>query len=163
MTLLTGLTALIMVVGLVGIVLPVLPGLLLVALATLFWAAQHPDSRSWIVVGVAAALYVAGVVTQYLVPGRRLRRSGVGTATLVLAVLLGIVGFFVIPVLGGPIGFVLGILLVELARQRRLDGAWAATRTALVAVLHSMGIELIAGMSIVCAWVVGLLLLGQGS
>jgi len=159
---LTIVTGLLMVVGLVGIVVPVVPGLLLTVGATLLWAYAHPAPGAWVVFWVAVVLYAAGVVTQYLLPGRKMRREGVGTSTMLLAVILGIVGFFVIPVVGAIVGFVLGIFLVELTRRQDRAAAWASTRAALVAVLHSMGIELLAGLAILVTWIVGLIVLGTG-
>lgn len=153
---------LLMLVGLVGIVVPVVPGLAITVLATGIWAFDHPDPKAWIVFGVALAIYLAGVALQYLLPGRRMRERGVTTRTMLLAVLLGIVGFFVIPVVGAILGFVLGIFLVELSRARDSRAAWASTKVALGAVLHSMGIELLAGLAILLTWVVGILVLGPG-
>jgi uncharacterized protein len=150
--------AVLILVGMVGIVIPVLPGLLLVLAAVFIWALDLGTPLAWWVFGVAAALWVAGVALQYAVPGRRMRAAGVGTSTLVLAVLLGIVGFFVVPVVGGPVGFVLGIYLVEYARSRDRSTAWRSTRTALKAVFTSMGIELLAALAIATTWVVGVLL-----
>ena len=94
------LTGLLMAVGLVGIVVPVLPGLILVSRGPLVVGRAPPRHRAWYVFAVAAVIYAAGLTTQYLIPGRRLRSAGVSTWTLVLAVILGIVGFFVIPVVG---------------------------------------------------------------
>jgi hypothetical protein len=162
MSLLTAVTGLLMLVGLIGIVVPVLPGLLLTVLATLGWAYYHPAPQAWVVFWVALVLYAAGVTAQYLIPGRRMRREGVGTGMMVLAVLLGVVGFFVVPVVGAFVGFVLGVFLVELARRRNGAAAWASTKLALQAVLHSMGIELIAGFAITATWLAGLWALGQG-
>jgi len=150
--------AILILIGMVGIVVPVLPGLLLVLAAVLIWALDLGTPLAWWVFGVCAALWVAGVALQYAVPGRRMRAAGVGTATMVLAMLLGIVGFFVVPVVGGPIGFVLGIYLVEYARSRDRSTAWRSTRTALRAVFTSMGIELLAALAIATTWVVGVLL-----
>ncbi|MGV1008444.1 MAG: DUF456 domain-containing protein [Dermatophilaceae bacterium] len=162
MSLLTALTGLAMLVGLLGIAMPVLPGLLLILGATLAWAFYHPAPQAWLVFWVAVVLYVAGVAAQYLLPGRRMLRAGVGTGTLVLAVLAGVVGFFVVPVVGAVLGFVLAVFLVELVRHRDGSAAWASTRTALWAVLHSIGIELAAGFAIIVTWLAGLATLGQG-
>jgi uncharacterized protein YqgC (DUF456 family) len=150
--------AILIIVGIAGIVVPVIPGLLVAVLGVLLWAYQTGTTASWVVFGIVAVLYVTGVCLQYLVPGRRLKREGVGTGTLLLAVALGIVGFFVIPVIGGPIGFILGIYLVEHGRSRSSAQAWTRTKTALRAVLTSMGIELVAGLLIALTWVVGILL-----
>lgn len=163
MNTLTVVTGLLMLVGLVGIVVPVLPGLLLTVVATAIWAYDHPAPGAWIVFWVAVAWYGLGVALQYLVPGRRMRREGVGSATLALAVLVGVVGFFLVPVVGGPLGFVLGIYLVEVVRKGDRRLAWSATTAALRAVLHSMGIELVAGLAILTTWIVGVFVLGQGA
>jgi uncharacterized protein len=74
---------------------------------------------------------------------------------MVLAMALGIVGFFVIPVVGAVVGFVLGIFVVELGRSRDGSQAWTRTKHALVGVLHSMGIELAAGLAVTVLYVAG--------
>jgi uncharacterized protein YqgC (DUF456 family) len=153
-------TGLLMLIGLVGIVVPVLPGLLLVWLATALWAFEHPNRWAWLVFAICGLVYAAGVITQYLVPGRRLKGAGVRTSTLFLAVVLAIVLFFVIPVIGAPIGFVLGVFLVELGRHRERQAAWLSTGHALKAVAMSMGIELAAGFAIVLIWLTGVWRLG---
>jgi uncharacterized protein len=153
-------TGLLMLVGLVGIVVPVVPGLLLVWLATGLWAYDHPNRWAWAVFALCGIVYAAGIVTQYLVPGRRLKDVGVRTSTLLLAVLLAIVGFFVIPVVGALLGFVLGVFLVEMGRHRESGSAWRSTRHALKAVALSMGIELVAGFTIVLIWLLGVWRLG---
>ncbi len=70
--------------------------------------------------------------------------------------LLGIVGFFVVPVIGLPLGFVLGIYLSELQRLGR-DRAWPATRHALTAVGIALLVELVAGFTAAGTWLVGAL------
>lgn len=147
--------ALLIVVGIVGIVVPVIPGLLLAVVGVLVWAIDVGTSLAWSVLAISVVLYAAGIATQVLVPGRRLKRQGVGTGTLLLAVALGIVGFFVVPVVGGPLGFVLGIWLVERGRSRDGAVAWTRTKQALRAVLTSMGIELVTGLLIAATWATG--------
>jgi uncharacterized protein YqgC (DUF456 family) len=146
---------LLIVVGILGIVVPVIPGLLVAVAGVLLWAAERGGTGSWVVLGVVVAIYLAGLALQLLVPGRRLKAQGVGTGTLLLALAIGIVGFFVVPVVGGPLGFVLGIFLVERARSGDGAQAWTRTKHALRAVLTSMGIELAAGLLIAVTWVLG--------
>lgn len=153
-------TGLLMLVGLVGIVVPVLPGLLLVWLATALWAFEHPNRWAWAVFALAGLIYAAGVLTQYLLPRRRLKDAGVRTSTMFLALVLALVGFFVIPVIGAFVGFVLGVFLVEVSRQGQRSAAWRATRSALTAVAMSIGIELAAGFAIVAVWLLGVWQLG---
>jgi uncharacterized protein YqgC (DUF456 family) len=95
-------------------------------------------------------------VVKYVLPGRRLKASGVPTSTLVTGGVLGIVGFFVVPVVGLFLGFVLGVWLAELVRLPDRGRAWTSTRGALAAVGWSVLIELFAGLLATAAWVTGL-------
>ncbi|MEO6021472.1 MAG: DUF456 domain-containing protein [Knoellia sp.] len=149
--------AILILVGIVGIVVPVIPGLLLAVLGVLLWAYETGGTTAWTFFGVCVAIYLAGVTVQFLIPGKRLREQGVKTSTLLLAVVLGIIGMFIIPVVGFLIGFVLGIFLVEQGRSRDRAQAWTRTKHALRAVVTSMGIELCAGVLIAITWVVGVL------
>jgi uncharacterized protein YqgC (DUF456 family) len=148
------LVALAIVVGIIGVVVPVLPGGLLVVGAVLVWAIDVGGATAWGVFAGCAALVLAGAVVKYVVPGRRLQEAGVPSSTLVVGGLLGFVGFFVIPVVGLLIGFVLGVYLAELGRVGR-EAAWPATKQALLAVGLSMLIELTASLLAAVTWVVG--------
>jgi uncharacterized protein len=152
------LCALLIIVGMVGIIVPVLPGLLLTILAVLIWAISTGGATAWTVFAVAAVVYAVGLVSQYLIPGRRLKSQGVGLGTLLVAVIAAIIGFFVIPVVGAIIGFVLGIFAVETTRSRSREQAWARTKAALRAIVHSMGIELFTAFVIAVIFVIGVLL-----
>ncbi len=110
------LVALAIAVGLVGILVPILPGSVLVLAAILVWAWEVGGTTAWAVFGVAAAVLVAGGVVKYLVPNRRLKDAGIPGSTQWVGAALGIVGFFVIPVVGLFIGFVLGVYLAEYRR-----------------------------------------------
>jgi uncharacterized protein YqgC (DUF456 family) len=151
------LVALAIAVGLAGIVVPVLPGSVLVLGAILVWAVETGGTTAWAVFGVAAVVLLVGNVVKYLLPNRRLKDAGIPASTQWVGAVLGIVGFFVIPVVGLFIGFVLGIYLAE---YRRLGGraAWPSTKHSLKAVGLSILIELAAGLVATCAWVTGVVL-----
>lgn len=149
------LIALVMLVGTLGIVIPVLPGLLLVWGGALIWAIERQSQTGWIVLGVATVAYAAGLAAQYLVPGRRMRAAGVGSWTILIALGVGVVGFFVIPVVGGPIAFVAAVYGIERLRIRESGRAWEATKHALRAVLLNIGIELATAIAIMTTWLVG--------
>lgn len=134
------LIALVIAVGLIGIVVPVLPGDWLILAAVVVWAADT-GGVAWAWAGASAGLLVIGGVVKYAVPGRRLKAAGIATSTMLLAGLLGIIGFFVVPVVGLPLGFVLGIYVMSWQRQGR-DAAWPATIQALKAVGQAIAIEL---------------------
>jgi uncharacterized protein YqgC (DUF456 family) len=139
----------------VGVVVPVLPGLVLVLGAVLAWALERQDATGWVVLGVVVVLFAAGQVAKYLLPGRRLREAGVSTTTMLAGALVGVVGFFVVPVVGMLLGFVLGVYLAELARWHEHPRAWSATKQALRAAGWSMLIELVSGLLMAAAWLAG--------
>ncbi|WP_211361821.1 DUF456 domain-containing protein [Pseudonocardia cypriaca] len=154
----TVLAAVLVVVGIVGIALPILPGLVLVVAGVGVWAVGRADFVAWTVLGIVVAIVLVGSVVKYLVPGRRLRDSGVPGRTIAAGAVLGVVGFFVIPVVGLFIGFVLGIYLAELARLGGHEAAWPSTRRALAAVGWSIVIEMATGLLAAAVWVGALLL-----
>jgi uncharacterized protein YqgC (DUF456 family) len=143
--------------GLVGVLVPVLPGLALAWGAVLVWSLVEQSTVGWVVLGVASVLLVAGTVVKYVVPGRRLRRAGVPWSSTALGGVLGVVGFFVIPVVGLLLGFVLGVYLAERQRLGAHGPAWRSTRQALAAAGWSMLIELVAGMAMAATWLAGVL------
>src|SRR3954447_217350 len=151
------LVALAIAVGVVGVFVPVLPGTLLVLGAILVWTMNVGGTTAWAVFAVAAGCLVIGSVVKYAVPGRRLKEAGVPGSTLALGGVLGIVGFFVIPVVGLVVGFVLGVYLAELNRVGR-EAAWPATTHALKAVGLSMLIELAANLLAAGVWVTGVVI-----
>ncbi len=146
---------LVVLVGLVGVVVPVLPGGLLIGLAMLGWAVAVGTGLAWLVAAVGCTVLLVGAVVKYAVPGRRMHRQGVPVRrTLAAGVVLGVVGFFVVPVIGLPLGFVAGIYLSELQRLGP-DRAWPATKTALRGVGLAVLIEVTAAVLAALVFVVG--------
>lgn len=148
------LVAVLIAVGVAGIIIPVLPGTVLVLGAILVWALEIGTSVAWLVFAFATTFLVLGTIVKYLVPGRQLKASGVPTRTLVAGGVLAFVGFFVVPVVGMFIGFVLGVYVAERARVGA-GAAWPSTKAALRAVGVSILIELVAAFLAVATWVVG--------
>ena len=152
------LSGLLIAAGILGLVVPVLPGLALVLAGVLLWSATTGTALAWWVFGIGAAVAAAGWVLQWTRPNRRLRAAGVPGRSKAAGVLLGVVGFFVVPVIGLFAGFVLGVYLAEQVRLRAPRAAWASTRAAVHAALLSVGIELAAAVLVALVWVVGLVL-----
>lgn len=154
------LVTLVMLVGLVGIVLPVLPGLALICAATLGWALWDSSVLGWLVLAVALVLWAAAFVLQYYVPGKRLQAAGVPNWVLAVSALAGVMGFFVVPVVGLPLFFVGGVYLLQSARAGHLGRSMGSTWQAILAVGLSMLIELTAGMLIIVTWGASLVVSG---
>jgi uncharacterized protein YqgC (DUF456 family) len=149
--------AIAIVVGIAGVVIPGLPGTLLVGGAVLVWAIATGGTTAWVVFGVAVALLLGGIAVKYAVPGKRMKADGIPNLTLLLGALGAVVGFFTVPVVGVPIGFVAGIYGAELQRVGS-EQAWPSTKAALRAVGVSMLIELTACTLAAAAWATGVVL-----
>lgn len=156
MTATTLLAALLVAVGLVGILVPILPGSVLVVAGVLVWAWAEGGTTAWTVFAVSTALVAAGAVVKYVVPGRRLQVAGIPASTQWVGVLIGVVGFFVVPVIGLFLGFVLGVYLAELARVGTRE-AWPSTVHSLKAVGLSIVIELLAALGATVVWLGGVI------
>lgn len=158
-TLVTLLAGVAIIAGLAGVVIPGLPALPLCWGGVLVWAIFGVDGwQRWPVLGAATVVAVLGVVVKYAWPGRNLKRTGVPNSSLLAGGLLGLVGFFVIPVIGLVIGFVLGVWLAERLRLGDSRLAWPATKQAVQAAGLAFLIEFTAGALIGTIWVAGLIL-----
>jgi uncharacterized protein YqgC (DUF456 family) len=144
-------------VGIVGVVVPVLPGALLVWLAIAVWAVAVGSATAWAVLAAATVVIAGAQVVKLLVPARRLRTAGVPRRSIVAGMVLGAVGFFVIPVVGFFVGFPLGIYLAERRRLGRHAPARRSTRHALRAIGLSILIELSAAVLAAGVWLAAVL------
>jgi uncharacterized protein YqgC (DUF456 family) len=146
-----------LLVAAVGVVIPLLPGALLAALAIAVWAIVV-GGWAWAVLALALAILALGQVVKYVWPGRRLTRSGVPMTSIMAGGLLGIVGFFVIPVVGLPIGFVAGVYGAErlrLSSNTALpshEAAWRSTVEAMKATGLSILVELASVLVVSALW-----------
>ena len=150
------LVALAVAVGLVGILVPVLPGTCSSSAPS--WSGRSrpapppPGSCS----PSSPRFLAAGTVVKYAVPGRRLQAAGVPTAPWWSAACSGVVGFFVVPVVGLVLGFVLGVYARRAAAGRARSRAWPSTRRALQAVgLSDPDRARAAGLLAAVTWLVG--------
>jgi len=158
-TAVTFIAAIAIVVGIFGTVIPFVPGLVLSWLGVLGWAIfADAGAGKWLVLGIATVLALLGTVLKYLLPGRKMKRDGVSTLTLVAGGVLAIIGFFVVPIVGLFLGFVLGVFLRELALLNSASLAWPSTWKAVKAVGLSMLIEIFAGLCILLTWIAGVIL-----
>jgi len=156
--LILGLAFLLMIVGLVGVLVPVLPGLVIVWLAgvgSVLW--QGTDTTGWLVAWWLTGLFALGTLATVVLPTRRGRELGASTASLASGLLGAVIGFFVLPVAGFPVGFLAGLTIGERTRL----GEWAAARRSTLAVLRAYGvgvvIELLSGITMVGSWLIAVI------
>jgi uncharacterized protein YqgC (DUF456 family) len=143
--------------GLIGIVVQVLPGAVLVLGGILVWAIMTGGTQAWVVFGIAAVAIAIAEVLQWILAGKHMRKAEVPVLTLAVGGIAGIIGFFVIPVLGLFLFFVAAIFLLEWLRRKDVSAAWGATKAALQATLITIGVQLVGSLVATGAWVIGLI------
>lgn len=135
-------------IGLIGIVVPPLPGSMLIGAAVLVWAAFTGRPAAWAVAVICALLVVGGMALTWYFTAKYTRVAGVPNGTLVIAGLAGIVGFFVVPVIGLVLFFLGGLFVAEYVRMHDPRRAWRSALAALkgtgLGMLVELGLALVA-------------------
>lgn len=153
-TILCGLAIL---VGVAGTIIPILPGSILIGLSLLAWAIWGgAGTAGWVVFGVGMVFVLAGMAASAVLTGRKLREHRIPSRSVVIGLAAGVVGLFVIPVVGLFVGFAAGLLFSELLRTRNLGTAtatsWAALKATGLGMLVEFGLACLAAST----WVIGL-------
>lgn len=154
-TALVVLVAIVMVIGVGGTVLPILPGLWLIWAAALGYGLFGGFGVvGWVAMALITGLAAAGTAGGVYLPQRKAASIGVPWWGQLVALACAVAGFFIVPVIGAPLGFVVGILLVTLAHERHLQGAVTATWATLKSMLMASGLQFAVGLAMVAVWVV---------
>ncbi|MCL1598292.1 MAG: DUF456 domain-containing protein [Actinomycetia bacterium] len=143
-----------MVVGVAGTLLPILPGLWLIWAAGLaFGILGGFGTVGWAAMGVLSVLAIAGTAAAFVVPGRRTSAIGVSWWGQAVAAVASVVGFFLIPIVGAVLGFILGIVVASLLRTRSLKAALADSWSTLKSMLLASGIQFGTGLVMLAVWI----------
>lgn len=145
-------------VGAAGIIIPVLPGSILIGISLLVWALVQGSTLGWIIFGVGVIFVAAGMASSAVLTSRVMKERSIPGRSVVIGLILGVVGFFLIPVVGLLVGFILGLFLSEFARQKEFKSAGSSS----LAALKAMGLGMLAefGFASLAAgtWVTGVLI-----
>ncbi|MEZ2391405.1 DUF456 domain-containing protein [bacterium RCC_150] len=152
----TVLCGLAIAVGVIGTIVPVLPGSVLILLSLLVWAIWGgAGAIGWVAFGIGAAFVTAGMASSAVLTGRKLKQHSIPNHSVLAGIVVGMVGMFVIPVVGLFVGFAFGLLLSELLRTRDFKRALVTSGAALKAT--GLGMLLEFGLACLAAstWVLG--------
>ncbi|SDS70776.1 hypothetical protein SAMN04489751_2649 [Brevibacterium sandarakinum] len=152
------LAGLAILVGCLGIIVPILPGSILIGIAVLVWAIVIGGPMAWIVFAIVAVFVAAGMSASLVLTGRKLKDMEVPNKSVLLGGFLGIVGFFVIPVLGLPIGFIAGLYLAEYLRIKEAKEAWDSSWESLKAIGIGAAIEFLLALVAAITFGIGILI-----
>ena len=146
-------------IGLAGTLVPLLPGL------GLIWGAMLCFGLVGGFGGVGAAVMIAatgllalGIYLGVRIPQRAAADVGLTRADQLAGLLAAIIGFFVIPVLGLAVGFVLGVFAMHLRRSRETSAAWRASWRAVAALIKASFAQFLTGTAMAFGFAVWVLL-----
>ncbi|MER7697821.1 MULTISPECIES: DUF456 domain-containing protein [unclassified Streptomyces] len=143
---------LVMLLGLVGVLVPGVPGQAIVWAAVLWWALTDMTPTAWGVLIGATALMLLNQALKPLLPPRRPGESGAPRRTLMIGGVSAIVGFFVVPVVGGVLGYVGAIFGAERLRLGSHGAGWASVRSVMRATGYAVLVELFCCLLVAGAW-----------
>jgi uncharacterized protein YqgC (DUF456 family) len=103
---------------------------------------------------VGGAFALAGLLAGVILTGRKLRQRRIPGRSVTVGLVLGVVGMFVIPVVGLIVGFVLGLLLSEASRLRDFRAAVSSSGEALKALGLGIVVELLLACGAASAWII---------
>lgn len=145
------------IVGATGVIVPVLPGSILICISLLVWALVVGSPLGWVVFAVGVLFVAAGMASSAVLTGRAMKKKSIPGRSVVIGLLLGVAGFFLIPVVGLLVGFALGLFLSEYARQKEvrpaIDSSLAAIKATGLGMLAEFGFASLAAGT----WGIGVL------
>jgi uncharacterized protein YqgC (DUF456 family) len=128
-----------MIMGLVGLIIPIFPGLVIIWLGGLAYGIITGfEFPAWLIFLFITLIMIAGSLLDNFIMGKQAYKQGASWLSIVLALLFGIVGTFIVPIIGGFIGAVLALFIAEWIRRKNWRGALTAT----------------SGLAIGCGWAV---------
>ncbi len=144
---------LVMVVGLIGTLIPVLPSIELIWLAALGygifsgWGTWGP----WLF-GLLTIILIIGEFVMWWLGNTTSRQTGASWAAIAASIVLGLIGIFIIPIVGALLGAMLGVFLVELYRRRDWREAMKATTGVLYGAGLSFGAQIVIALVMMGIW-----------
>lgn len=153
----TVVAGILLAVAVLGTVFPVLPGSPVALAALIAWGWVLGSAASWTAAGIGALLACVGWSAGALLTGRKLKKQEIPRRSILVGVVAGIVGMFVIPVAGLFVGFAAGLLVSEYVRRKDFRLALRSS----VEALKAMGLGMLVEFGMVSlagsVWTIGVI------
>lgn len=141
----------VMAVGLFGLLFYIIPGLTIIWLAVLAYGIVTGFNwYSGILFGVITLLMIGGNLVDNLIMGDQARKSGASWPAILVALIAGIAGTFILPPFGGILFAAIGILIFEWIRKKDFKEGLKSTG----------GILKGCGLAVVLRFMIGVLMIG---
>ncbi len=147
------LTAGFIVIGVVGTIVPLLPGLALVWAAALIWGLLTSfDTAGVVAMALITILFAAGIYLSLRIPQKSAAAQGLSIKGTIFGVALAIGVGIVIPVIGIPLGFVLGVWIVRIADTGDARVAFRSALATTAALLRASAAQFGIGLAMGSVW-----------
>ena len=144
---------LVMLVGLAGTFIPILPSIELIWLAALGYGVFGGWGKWGVLLFVLITLtLIVGEVAVWWLANTTAKKTGASWQAITLSIILGLIGMFVIPVIGALIGAMLGVFLVEYRRRRDWREALKATTGVLWGAGLSFSAQVVFALVMMAFW-----------
>lgn len=148
----------IMTVGLLGLLIPVIPGLVIIWLASLAYGVGVGfQTPGWILFSIITVIMVVGSVVDNLVMGHQAHKTGASWISVLLAILFGVIGTFILPIIGGFVGALAALFLAEWYRRKNWREAMTATTGWAVGCGWAIVIRFFLGLLMIGIWIIWVL------
>lgn len=147
------LTAGLIVIGVVGTIVPLLPGLALVWAAALLWGLLTSFGTAGVVaMTTITVLLAAGIYLSLRIPQKSAAAQGLSLKGTIFGVALAIGVGIVIPVVGIPLGFVLGVWIVRIADTGDAGLAFRSALATTAALVRASAAQFGIGIAMGSVW-----------
>jgi len=153
----TVVAGLLLVAAAIGTVYPVVPGSLLAIVTLIVWAWVVGSAVSWTAALIGVVIAAVGWSASAVLTGRKLKQQQIPKRSIAVAVVCGVAGVFLIPVIGLFVGFGVGLLVSEYVRHRDVRAALDSS----VQTLKATGLGILVEFGMVClaasVWTIGVI------
>lgn len=152
---LRALTLTVMTIGLLGLAVPLIPGLVIIWLAALGYGLLAGfGTLGWVMFALITVLMLAGSVIDNILMGAKAHQSGAPWWVVLIALLAGVAGNFLVPILGGVAAALLALFLIEFARRKDAKQALESMKGMLVGCGWAFVIRFIMGLFMIGFWLI---------
>jgi uncharacterized protein YqgC (DUF456 family) len=148
----------VMLFGLFGLAIIILPGLVIIWAAALGYGALHGmTSGGWLVLAFITILMLIGSFIDNIIMGASARKTGASWWSVLAAVILGFIGSFALPPVGGVVFALGGLFFSEYARLKDWRAALTSTRSMAVGCGWAFVLRFAIGLVMIALWIIWVL------
>ena len=148
------LTGAVIAIGILGTLIPIVPGIGLIWFAAVAWGVFTGFGPVGVISMIMiTGLLAIGVFLGLRIPQRAATGEGLSRVGLFAGIVLAIVFAIALPVVGAPIGFVVGVWLVRMSDTRDAAAAWRSAIRTTIALVKASAAQFVVAVLMSLVWV----------